>query len=508
MTGSAASSASRHPRVVIVGGGIAGMSAAMALAGQRSAEDDRPSWEIVLVEAKSAAGGRAGSFTDPASHETIDYCQHVAMGCCTNLLSLLREAGLSECFTRYDELHFYHPSTGASLFRANGWLPAPLHLHSALSGLKYLSRRQQRRIRGGLWRLMRTTHAAVSDFDAATWLSRHGQDAELRARFWDPILVSALGDVPECVSMAAARKVIVDGFAAARGASDVWVPNRTLSEVFGTTLIQVLKERGVRVRTGNSVREIRRGFAEGDTGEASVVLGDGETIAADHVILATNWRAASRLVDTLRRQSWPLAIARWHRGLMETLASIEPSPISGLHLWFDRPLTPHPHVVMVGTTAQWLFRDPVRQGTDPAAGHYHQVVISGRHPFSDAAKNALVERVTGELRAAFPAAKDAVLLHSRTVTDPASVFRISPDLESRRPSAATPLSWLHLAGDYVRTGWPATMEGAVISGRQAAESILRQSSPSSSCSPLVLPGLPPGRLARRLIRECGSTPPR
>lgn len=501
MTDSGPSSTTHRPRVVIVGGGIAGLSTAMALSRQRAADGTPLDWEIVLVEARTTAGGRAGSFTDPISGETLDYCQHVAMGCCTNLLSLLRETELIGHFTRYDELQFYHPSTGISPFRASPWLPAPLHLHSALAGLKYLSRQQQNQIRRGLWKLMRTTPAALAHIDAATWLAQHDQDAEVRMRFWDAILVSALGDVPERVSMAAARKVIIDGFAAARGASDLWVPNRTLAEIFGVAMVQRLETRGVRVRTGTIVREIL-GPTHSDTAErACVRLGDGETIPADHIVVATSWRPASRLLSSLGGENVPPAIELWHRELTATLASIKPSPITGLHLWFDRALTPCPHVVMVGTTAQWLFRDPVRSTVDHVAGHYYQVVISGRHALSDASKEVLIERVVSELHAAFPDAKNAALLHSRMVTDPVAVFSLSPDLDSRRPPSTTPLNWLHLAGDYVQTGWPATMEGAVISGRMAAQSVLQQSANGSSSPQLVLPGLPPGRLARILIRK-------
>lgn len=498
MTGS---SLTNRPRVVIVGGGIAGLSTAMALSSPLAVGGKPLEWDIVLVESKSKAGGRAGSFTDPISGETLDYCQHVAMGCCTNLLSLLREAELIDHFTRYDELQFYHPSTGISPFRPSRWLPAPLHLHSALAGLKYLSRKQRNQIRRGLWTLMRTNPNALAQSDAASWLAQNGQDADVRTRFWDPILVSALGDVPQRVAMAAARKVIIDGFTATRGASDVWVPNRKLAEIFGVAMVQRLESRGVHVRSGSLVRKILAPTHTDAVDRARVQLSNNETITADHVVIATSWRAASRLLASLGSGNVSPAIATWHDELTATLASIEPSPITGLHLWFDRALTGYPHVVMVGTTAHWLFRDPVRSTVDHVAGHYYQVVISGPHALSDASREVLIEQVVGELRAAFPEARNAALLHSRVVTDPAAVFRLSPNLDSLRPPSSTPLNWLHLAGDYIQTGWPATMEGAVISGRMAAESIVRQSARGSSSPQIVLPGLPPGRLAKRLIRQ-------
>ncbi len=493
-------SSTAAPRVVIIGGGIAGMSAAMALADcQRFGHLATP-LEIVLLESRKSTGGRAGSFSDAVSGETVDYCQHVAMGCCTNLLDLLRQCGLQDCFTRYETLTFYHPHTGLSSFRPHRWLPAPLHLNAALSGLRYLSQSQKHRIRCGLWALMRTSDNSLANTVAADWLARNKQDRELRMRFWDVILVSALGDVPERVSMQAARKVLIDGFTGARGASDVWVPNQPLSEIFGTAMFKQLAQRAVIVRTQSPVRSIQ--CPDHDSSRARVLLSSGERIEAGHVILATHWRSASRLIASLAAPHQSTAILDWQRNLSTVLSSIESSPITGLHLWFDRVLTPHPHVAMVGTISQWLFREPLQQPNpnhSSPPSHYHQVVISGQHPLSDAPKETLIEHVMQELRDAFPAAQDAQLLQSRVVTDPTAVYRVSNEFQSHRPNPKTALPWLHLAGDYIQTGWPATMEGAVISGRLAAQLVTEQLSPNS-VPPLVHSGLLRGLLARMLIR--------
>ena len=146
------------------------------------------------------------------------------------------------------------------------------------------------------------------------------------------------------------------------------------------------------------------------------------------------------------------------------------SPISGVHLWFDRPITSQPHAVLVGTLAQWLFQ---REATEASPqGHYYQVVISAAHPLRAMAHDEVVARVVGELATAFPPAATAKLLHSRVVTDPQLVFSIRPEVDAVRPRSRTALPCLHLAGDYVQTGWPATMEGAVVSGNIAAELIL------------------------------------
>ncbi len=151
---------------------------------------------------------------------------------------------------------------------------------------------------------------------------------------------------------------------------------------------------------------------------------------------------------------------------------------------------------MVGTISQWLFRDPI-DSTRGAQDHYYQVVISASHDARQLPREALVDQVLGELRHAFPKAGDARLLRHRIVTDPKSVFSIRPEVEAIRPPARTPLPWLHLAGDWIATGWPATMEGAVISGRMAAASVLDR----EGLAPVsVDPGLRPAWLARWLIR--------
>ena len=155
-------------RVIIVGGGLAGMAAAEALA--RMPE----SFDVQLLESKQVLGGRTGSFTD-ASGDSIDYCQHVAMGCCTNLLGLLGRCDLSDELVRYRELEFHHPQFAKSKFTASKLAPAPLHLAGTIGRLNYLSKSQKREIRRGLWKLMRTPTGMICELTAGQWLRRAGQ---------------------------------------------------------------------------------------------------------------------------------------------------------------------------------------------------------------------------------------------------------------------------------------------------------------------------------------------
>ncbi|MCO8124918.1 hydroxysqualene dehydroxylase HpnE [Stieleria sp. TO1_6] len=476
-------------RVVIVGAGIAGLSAAEALS--RVA----PWLSITLLESKRVPGGRAGSFHDRDQTDPVDYCQHVAMGCCTNFIDMIRQTGLQDQFRCDSELTFLYPDQPPSRFVASRWLPPPLHLLASLDAQRYLTAAEKRQIKRGLWNLMRTSTSSLNDCVAADWLDRYGQSSGCRKKFWDVILVSALGEKTEHVSMAAARKVLIDGFAAARGASDVWIPISPLATVFGRRMQQCLVDRGVDVRCGRPVRQI--------TADATVILADDgpetdDVISADHVICAVPWHQLHKLFDR-----WPAA-ERKRLPDLESIANIPSSPISGLHLWFDRPITDLPHAVMVGTTVQWVFRRPHDAGREYDS-HYIQCVISAAADLTRFSKQQLVDHVIAELRHAFPRAREALLKQHRVVTDPNSVFSIGPDVDAIRPPTQTAFDWLTLAGDWTQTQWPATMEGAVISGRRAAEHILescQDQHPANAATnaPVVCPGLPRGRLARLLIR--------
>jgi squalene-associated FAD-dependent desaturase len=479
-------------RVIIVGGGLAGLSAAETI-GRR-----HPSrFDVTLLEAKRIVGGRAGSFSDATTGDDVDYCQHVAMGCCTNFLGLLDRCGLSNRIRRYQDLTFLHPDHPPSPFRPSRWLPAPLHLAGVLSSFRFLTAGEKSQIRRGLWKLMRQSTDSLIAVNAADWLAGAGQTDSVVEKFWDVVLVSALGEQTDRVSMGAARKVFIDGFAAAKGASDVCVPTRPLSTLIGQDLAAAVSSLGVRIETNSLVQRI--------DANRTVWLTDGRQHAdADHIIVAVPWYRIGGLFDDESIRNL-MPVGEW--------TDLPTSPITGIHLWFDRPITDRPHAVMVGTTAQWLFRDPVEsdvalsddglnnRGIDPVAAgtkrFYYQVVISASSAARELPRSKLIETVMGELRHAFVDARDANLVAHRIVTDPRSVFSASPDVMRRRPPPHTALPWLHLAGDWVDTGWPATMEGAVIGGALAAASVFRQEKASI---PPADGGLPRGWLARRLIR--------
>jgi len=463
-------------RVAVVGGGLAGLAAAAALAEAGLA--------VTVFEARRRAGGRAASFEDPVGGGLVDACQHVAMGCCTNFLDLCRRAGLDDRLRRDRTLWFIGPEGDRAACTPSRLLPAPLHLAPLLAGMRHFTLREKMSLAAGMLRLARLRTGAGGARPAATaperrtaagWLAAIGQPDRVVRLFWQPVLESALGESMDLVDVAAARKVVVDGFLAHREAADLLVPTEPLGTLFGTGLVGWLAGRGVEVRTGAAVNRLDRDAS----GCVRGVETAGGTVPCDAAVVAVPWRQAARLLPDLV----PPADDR-----------LAGSPITAVHLWFDRPVLDLPHAVLVGRVSQWVFR-----GDDPPAGGGHcQVVISASRGLCDGDRGTLLAAVLEDLRATFPAARAAVLRDSRIVTDPTAVLSVRPGVEAARPAAATRIANLFLAGDWTATGWPSTMEGAVRSGRRAAEAAAAHL--GRPCSALVA-DLPKGPLVRLLVGD-------
>lgn len=450
--------------VVVVGGGLAGLAATAALVERGLA--------VTLVESRRRCGGRAASFEDPVGGGLVDACQHVAMGCCTNFLDLCRKAGLAGSLRRDRTLWFIGTDGTRAACTPSRSLPAPLHLAPLLFSMRHFSVAEKIRLARGMLQLARCRDTDEPDgVSAAAWLRGIGQPARVLDLFWQPVLESALGESIELVSVPAARKVVRDAFLAHREAADLHVPLEPLGTLFGDRLVGWLERRGAVIRTGCAVT----GCDRDDRGAARGVLLDGDVLPCDAVVIAVPWRQAARIVPDVV----PPADDR-----------LAGSPITAIHLWFDRDVVDLPHAVLVGRVSQWVFR-----GEGDAGRGYCQVVISASRGLLGGDRSSLVETVVGELREVFPAARSARLVEARVVTDPTAVLSVRPGVDAARPSACTRVPNLFLAGDWTATGWPSTMEGAVRSGRLAADALLAWSGrPTVS----LAPDLPPSRLVRLL----------
>ena len=426
--------------VIVVGGGLAGLAATVALAGRGHA--------VTLLESRPRLGGRASSFTDPVSGELVDACQHVSMGCCTAFHGLCETLGVRGLLEPQKRLWFRTPDGRESVFAADPW-PAPFHLGRALLGAHYLTATEKLRIAYAMVRMVLESPEADPPLEA--WLLKHKQTRRTIDRFWSVVLVSALNETVANVGLKYARKVFVDGFMRTRDGHTVHVPSVPLGRLYGDELRGWMLKHGVVTRLGSAVREVRPG---------AVTLRDGEVLTADSVVLAVPFeRVLDLLPEDIRTRPFFARIGRF-----------TPSPITSVHLWLDREILNHPHAVLVDSLGQWVFT----RGEVAPGRHYLQVVVSASRDLKVLGREEIQTRIVDELKRLYPAMLQAKVLQVKVVTEQTATFSVVPGIDELRPTQCTPLTGFVLAGDYTQTGWPATMEGAVRSGQLAAGVVMGQ----------------------------------
>ena len=461
-------------RIVIAGGGLAGLAAAVALT-ERGVPCE-------ILESRPRLGGRASSFLDPTTDSYIDNCQHVSLGCCTNFRHFCEVTGLAEFFRRESTLYFIGPQGKIDPFSATS-LPAPLHLAGAFARLSYLSWRDKFALAQGLKALARGIRPEEKGLPFSEWLVRHGQTRAAIDRFWHVVLVSALSETLDRIDVEHARKVFVDTFLAHRDGWFVEIPTVPLEKLYGGQLTEWLTSRGTTIRLQTPVEQIE---LDGDRA-AAARLSSGEIVIGDEFIVALPFfRVQSILPGSLATHPELTGIER-----------LQAAPISSVHLWFDRSITELPHAVMVDRLCQWMFNRTVLGNTDtPSGEHYYQIVISASRELSGQSRESILLQVIAELTAIWPETARATLMHSRQVTEHRAVFSPLPGVDQLRPIQQSPIGNLQFAGDWTRTGWPATMEGAVRSGYLAAANVLAR---LGRGEPVVQPDLPVGFLPRLLM---------
>lgn len=413
------------PRVTIAGGGLAGLAAAAALGSL--------GFHVDLHEARPFLGGRATSFPVSPSEqdsERIDNCQHVLLRCCDNLLDFYRRCGAEEKIRFYDRLNFIRPG-GAVDVLAPGFLPAPLHMTGSFLRFRALSMGDRWRVALALAALMRERGRGDLDtFTMSQWLAEKNMSATAVDRFWRPILVSALNEELDRASALPAFQVFWQGMLASRTSYEMGVPAVPLADLYSAAL---------EAKLGDDVHVHLRSTVE------RLDPFDGQS---DFYISAVPFERVNDLIPSLQLR----------------LDKFEHSPITGIHLWYDRPLTDLPHAVLLDRTLQWLFRK---------SETYVLAVVSASRSLLDQSKAEIVEMAFRELQEFIPQAADAKLVRSHVVKEVRATYSAVPGLESHRPATATIYPNLFLAGDWTNTGWPATMEGAVRSGYRAAEEVAR-----------------------------------
>jgi squalene-associated FAD-dependent desaturase len=440
-------------RVAVVGGGLAGLAAGSALADA--------GFPVTLFERRPYLGGRASSYEHPGTGEVVDNCQHILLGCCTNLVQFYQRLGVENKIRWYDQLTFLEPGGRASTIRPS-LLPAPFHTAPSFLRAECLSLRDKIAIAAAMAALAPQVPAERGE-SFMTWLRRHRQTEGAIHHFWKTVLVSALNEDLDRISVPYAAQVIRESFLKSAGAGRMGVPSVPLTQLYGPAG-DYIRAHGGETRLRNGVECFRA-----DAAQAMLYVG-GQELGFDFVIFAVPFDVLLRLLPQVKEAE----------PLRRDLLRFETSPITGIHLWFDRQITDLDHAVLLDRTIQWMFhksklleqRQSAESRRDAVVGNsYVELVVSSSKTLVEKSKSEITELALKDLCEFFPQSRDAKLLKSTVVKEVNATYSPRPGIEAYRPKPQTPWPRIFLAGDWTATGWPATMEGAVRSGYLAAEAV-------------------------------------
>ncbi len=396
--------------------------------------------------------------------EAIDNCQHVTLRCCTNLEDFYRRIGAADRIRYYDKLIFATPRGVRSQIGPSG-LPAPLHLAPAFAAASFLNWKDKLGIARALFTVVRCAGKPEfkSPLTMLDWLKQQRQTQRAIDRFWGIVLISALNEELDRMDAAYGIAVFWKAFLSNRDGFAVGIPAVPLTELYN------LSNERIDVRTRCGVAEL---LIENRT-VTGVRLDDGSEVRGKYCVVATTFDRVLRIVPGFG-----------------DLSRLEVSPITSVHLWFDRPVMPELFLTALDRTIQWVFNKTRLSG---AAGEYLQIVISASHALTGKPQKEIIELCRRELAELIPETGRAEVLRSIVVRENAATFSPLPGCDRWRPDQRTAIANLFLAGDWTQTGWPATMESAVRSGYLAAEGILESTGRKAE---LVRPELPVLGLAR------------
>jgi len=467
--------------VIVIGGGLAGLSSAVALA--------ESGFRVRLFEKRPHLGGRAASYVLPGG-EHIDNCQHVTLGCCTNLEDFYRRADAAGKIKFYDRLLFAAPDGRRGVMAASV-LPAPLHLAASFTLFPLLSWADKFAIARAMLAIARhggrprDLWPADSSNDAGeitmlAWLRKHRQTERAIRRFWEVILVSALDEDLDRTDARHGVNVFWKAFLSTRAGYRVGIPQVPLGDLYDGCKQSITRRGGeVLLRAGV------RGFRVSANRIDGVDFEDGSVGTADYYLSAVPQDILPELLpgEVVAREP-----------AFANLVKLRTSPITGVHLWFDTMVMTEPFLTLLDSTVQWVFnKTKLYGGSAESRGQYLQLVISASYGLLPRSRQDIIALCLKELRDVLPATRDAVLVKGTVVKETSATFSPSPGSDQWRPAQNSSLPNLFLAGDWTATGWPSTMEGAVRSGYLAAEAILRDAAMPGK---FLQPDLPPEGLAR------------
>ncbi len=437
--------------IVIIGGGFAGLAAAVDLAekGKR----------VLLLERRSFLGGRAYSIKDKITGDTVDNGQHLMMGCYHQTLNFLNKIGAAEKlkFQPSPRVDFIHPMLGHASFTCPD-LPAPLHLLAGLSRLKTISWADRvKALRVGLaLKFMNGSRQRLANISVKQWLDELGQSAQIQNNFWNPMALATLNERPEIASADMFAEVIEQAFMRKKQDSAMVISRVGLSELYTEDAVKFIEARGGEVRLNSSVKkiEIENGAIK------SVLLSNDENIEASTVISAVPYFMLTEMLDD--------ALIDEHFPAVKNFVS---APIVSINLWYEKPVTEIEFVGLLDSPIEWVFNKNAIGGTPNSGLHHLALVISGAHDAAKMTKESLVELAVSEINKHFPKAKNQSPVHSYVIKEQHATISHTVGVAAQRPSPRTGIHGFYLAGDWTATGLPATIESAVKSGQQCAEMI-------------------------------------
>lgn len=458
------------PDVIVIGGGVAGFSAATALAEAGA--------QVLLLEARPGLGGRATAFTDPGTGERVDNGQHILMGCYYDTLKLLARIGASDrvrwqaglALTMVDE-------RGHESVLKLPPMASPLHLLGgvlAWDALSWFERMSILRVGAALTPRGPGTGVAVvpggQNFSSASresvreWLVRHGQAPRLCELFWEPLALAALNQSIDQAAASYFVTILAQMFGPDSTAAALVMPAVPLDELYAEPARAWLEARGHEVRVNAPVKvEV---VADRVTG----VRVRGEHLAAPWVISTVPWHGLGALFES-PPQSLAMTIAN-----ATALGSL---PIVTVNLWFDRPVMHESLIGLPGRAFQWVFD---RRAIIGGASSHLSMISSGAEAIVAMSNDELIALALADVRAALPAARIATVRKGLAVREKRSTFSLAPDAPAR-PQAETGIAGFLLAGDWIDTGLPATIESAAVSGHRAAALVVQGLPAPSRTSP-------------------------
>jgi zeta-carotene desaturase len=447
------------PDVLVIGAGVAGLRAAVELAARGA--------RVRVLEAKAVIGGRATAFVDPQLGDRVDNGQHVMLGCYHETFGFLKQIGTDEKVRLQPglEIDFVDRRGRRSQLRLPS-LPPPVNLVAGLfdwTALGWRDRFSATRLAGPL-RIARRAQKAESrgrkpaqiaaspGETVEEWLVHNGQTARIREMLWEPLALAALNQSIREAAAPPFVAVLARMFGGGPRDAALGLPLCPLDELYAEPARRFIEARGGEVRVGCPAR------VHIEKGEVAHVEARGERLHAGAVVAAVPWYSLS---DLLSGDTAPLDDVR------AAAAATQPSPIASVNLWLDRRILDTPFLGLPGRTLQWVFD---KQEMFDAGGSHLTLVSSGADGVMVLQNDELITLALDELRAALPDARAARVMRASVVRERRATFSLAPG-QPRRPGTKTPVAGLVLAGDWIETGLPATIEGAALSGRHAAEAL-------------------------------------